>query len=163
MEDAQQPRREVVPPAVGVDQSRLARSGIAIALTVKSRRPRSASIASVGATTGSAPGVRVGLGAGGGDVDLVAVELDLGGGEALVLDRLRPEPRRQRRGVADDDEVEVGAAAAEQQVADGAADDVDRLLGGGRDAPRAPGRRRAAPRRGPRSAFQGLAWLPSLP
>ena len=64
----------------------------------------------------------------------MAVELDLGGAEALVLDRLGAEPRGERGGVALDDEVEVGAAAAEQQVADRSADQVDGLLAASRTA-----------------------------
>ncbi len=55
----------------------------------------------------------------------MAVEDGLGGPEALVLDPFRAEGGRELGGVADDDEVDVGAAASEQQVADGAADEVD--------------------------------------
>ena len=70
----------------------------------------------------------------------MAVELDLGGGEALVLaHRLGAERGGEPRRVADDDEVEVGAPAAEQQVADRAADQVDGAGAGARDPATAPG------------------------
>ena len=65
--------------------------------------------------------------------------------EALVLDHLGAERGRQRRGVALDDEVEVGAPAAEQQVAHGAADQVDGLRRRPRDGAPARGRRSPAP------------------
>ena len=68
---------------------------------------------------------RVGLGAGGGDVDLVAVEHRLRGGEAFVLDWLGAQARRQRGGVADDDEIDVGASASQQQVAHGTPDEIN--------------------------------------
>ena len=131
MQHAQQAGGEVGLPAVGVDQARpRRRSGIAIALIVKSRRARSASMPAAGSTTGRAPGLRIALGAGGGDVDLVAVEAHLCGREALVGDDLGAEPRGKRGGVALDDEVDVGATAAEQKVAHGAADQVDGLARG---------------------------------
>ena len=58
MQDAQQAGLEVGAAAVGIDQAAARRcSGTAIALIVKSRRPRSASIEPAGSTTGRAPGL----------------------------------------------------------------------------------------------------------
>ena len=71
------------------------------------------------------PRLGVGLGPGAGDVDLVAVEDGLRGPEALVLDPFRAEGGRELGRVADDHEVDVGAAAPEQEVADGSADEKD--------------------------------------
>ena len=68
---------------------------------------------------------RVGLGARRGDVDLVTVEPHRGGGEAPVVAQRRHEQGRQRHRIAHHDDVDVGPAAAEQEVADGAADEVD--------------------------------------
>ena len=56
-------------------------------------------------------------------------DLDLDRAEALVLGLGAAEPRRERGGVALDDQVDVGPRPAEQQVAHRAADQVDRLLG----------------------------------
>ena len=130
MQDPQQPRLEVRAPAVGVDQLRLP------AQRDRHRVDREVAPGEVVEEAGGldlrqCPGVRVGLGAGAGDVDLVAVEIHLGGGEPLVRDHLGAEPSREVGGVALDDEVEVGAPAAQQQVADRAADQVDGLLAGG--------------------------------
>ena len=125
MQDAQQPGPQVVEPAVGVDQLvRARRRGTAIALTVKSRRTRS-SARVAGLTSGSAPGLRVGLGPRAGDVD---------------RPRRRGRPSRSRSGrrrsasppsastsapvLAVDDQVEVGGRPPEQRVADRAADQV---------------------------------------
>ena len=43
------------------------------------------------------------------------------------LDHLAAEPGGQRRGVALDHQVDVGPPAAEKQIANGAADQVDRF------------------------------------
>ncbi len=54
------------------------------------------------------------------------VQHQLRGREALVLDDLdRAEALGEGDGIADQGEVEVGARAAEQEVADRAADQVD--------------------------------------
>ena len=85
------------------------------------------------ADLGQGAGALVGLAAGPGDVDLVLAEPGLGGREALVLDHLPAEPLGDLGGVSLDDEVEVVAAAAQQQVAHRPADQEDRRLPGGRD------------------------------
>ena len=128
VQDPQQTGFEVSPPAEGVDRFWRALQGQGdrvdgevpprqIRLDLTRRRH-----------VGQRSRMRVGLGAGGCDVDLVPVELRLRRGEAFVLDRLGPQPRRQPCGIADDDQVDVGAAAAEQQVAHGTADQVDRIV-----------------------------------
>ena len=97
VQDAQQRRARGrrAPPWGSISRASPA-SGIAIALTVKSRRARSSSSAA-GRTSGSAPGSGVGLGARRREVDLVVVEPDLRGAEALVRARLAARaPRRAR-------------------------------------------------------------------
>ena len=64
----------------------------------------------------------VALPAGGGDVDLADGR---GGAEAVVQHRVLAEPPRDGRGVALHHEIEVARLAADQRVADRAADDPD--------------------------------------
>ena len=66
--------------------------------------------------------VLVALAAGGGDVDLPDGR---GGAEAVVEHRVLAEPPRGGRGVALHHEIEVARLAADQRVADRAADDPD--------------------------------------
>ena len=143
MQDPQQAGLEVGAAAVGVDQPRLA------AQRDRHRVDREVAAGEVGLDRlgrarprGSAPGLRVGLGAGGGDVDLVAVEArPWRCAKRSCSTASAPSARGERRGVALDDEVEVGAPAAEQQVAHGAADQVDGLARRRRGRRPAPGRR----------------------
>ena len=130
MEDPQQPRLEVGEAPVGVDQPRLAAQGD------RHRVDREVAAAEVRldvarrADLRQGPRARVGLRTGGGDVEHVAVHLHLGRREALVLDQgLGTELGGKLGGVPHHHEVDVGPAAAEQQVANRAADDVDGRAG----------------------------------
>jgi hypothetical protein len=69
--------------------------------------------------------VGVGLGAGAREVDLEFVELHGCGPEALVLGHLSTERGGEAGDVVLGDEVDVGALRPEQEVANGAADEVD--------------------------------------
>ena len=107
-------------------------SETAIALIVKSRRWRSSWI--VPARRWEHGGRTVGLAAGGDEVEalVLAVEDDRGP-ELLVGADASVELSRPRRGrgdrVALDDDVDVEVRLAEQDVADGAADEVHALVG----------------------------------
>ena len=77
----------------------------------------------------------------------------------MRLDHLGPERRRQRRRVALDHQVDVGAAPSQQQVAHGTADQVDGIGRRRGDRRPAPGRRRRAPPPVPLRSF--IARRPS--
>ena len=111
-----------------------------MALTVKSRRARSSSIVP-GLDVGKRRRGRVRLAAGGDHVELPAVrEADDCRAEPAVRGHLAAQARRELDRVALDGEVDVEAFPAEQEVADGAADEVDALAA-------AAGRASAARRR----------------
>ena len=117
-----------------------------MALTVKSRRKRSSSIVAA-STVGQRRRRRVRLTAGGDDVDVLpSPYMDDRGTELAVRPAAAAELRGQRPReldrVALDRDVDVEVRPAEQDVADGAADEVDagvRLRRPGRG----PGRARA--------------------
>ncbi len=129
MKGSQLPCRKVIPAAVGIDQPWLPIQGH------RHRVDREVAAAQVGLDPGGrldhwkGAALQVALRSSGGDVDLVPVELHLRGPEPLVRDDVSTELGRQLGGVPNDDEVDVGPAALEQEVAHGAANQVDGIVG----------------------------------
>ena len=152
MQDAQRPAARSAWPPWGSIRRGSPRSGIAIALIVKSRRAQVGLELGIRLDHRQRARVRIALRAGAGDVDLVAVELHLRRAEALVRDHVRPQPLGERRRVALDDEVDVGAAAPEQEVAHRAADQVDGLATQGAH----PGELRVQLLQGPSESFGAI-------
>ena len=135
-----------------------------MAWTVKSRRARSSREGRAETHDGQSSRTRVRLGTRRGDVERPAVGRAQGrGAEALVDPDRRPEPAGEPPGKADrvalDDEVEVADRPSEEQVAHGAADDVDRRVAPPRGAGFANRATQAGRQPRPRRAEMGR-WRP---
>ena len=98
------------------------------------------------------PGAQVALAPRAGEVDRAVAEHDAGGAEAVVGGGLPAEAGDRRLQVALHDEIDLPRAAAEEQVADGPAHDVDAVAGAER-------RERPSPARQGAQGVEGLVGV----
>ena len=128
MQYPQLPRREVGLSAAGVNQMRLALQGDRHRVDGEVAAPQVCLQISRRLDHRQRSRLRVALRPYRGDVQLVPVHLHLRGAETLMGDSIGIELSSQRRRVADDDQVDIRPPATEQQVADRAADEIDRIV-----------------------------------